>query len=71
MTDQETWQEQIRAHELPFKDYVKNVRHFAACPPMADVILWYEYVEYSNNQDRIEDAAREELVQEISSQPDD
>jgi hypothetical protein len=68
MTDTD-WREQIKAHEPAFKDYVKNIRHFASGPSMADILLWYDYVLWANEQ-----AAKEPVVLEEQDKipmPDD
>lgn len=65
MTDD--WREHIKAHELPFKDYVKNVRHFQSGPSIADILLWYDYVEWANEQE----AKHEPVVLEEQGAADD
>lgn len=69
------WRDTIRSHFPLFQEYVKKQGYMATGVDLAGLILWYEYIDYANQQ-----AVKEqeqpvkpirELVQEVSGAPDD
>ncbi len=67
------WRDNIRSHFPLFQEYIKKRGFMATNIELASLILWYEYIEYANQEATKEKPVKSNpvLVQEISSCPDD